>query len=199
MNDKYLKELRKPKPFSGLADTELLNQAAEIITQLPETLEEAQFNRLLEPLSYIWGNLGTENRTALNKMLTAHCSGLQVIFWLPKVKAIIEKQSYKKTKGGHGHVYFILLDRTQFKTTSTNCGIYIGQSKYTPDRRFKNHLSGRHASRVVRDYGKFVLQSLSYNFVPISRKESIRLEAHLLKELREANFINLPAKIIKGS
>lgn len=199
MNDKYLKELRNPKPFSGLTVTELLNQAAEIITKLPDTLEEAQFNRLLEPLSYIWGNLSAENRKALNKMLTAHCSGLKVIRWLPKVKAIIEKQAYKKTKGGHGHVYFVLLDRTRVKATSTNCGIYIGQSKYTPERRFRNHLSGRHASGVVRDYGKFVLQSLSYNFVPISRKESIRLEAHLLKELRGANFENLPEKMIRGS
>jgi len=199
MNDKYLKELRKPKPFSGLSDTELLNQAAEIITELPETFEEAQFNRLLEPLSYIWGNLSTENRTALNKMLTAHCSGLQVIRWLPKVQAIIEKQSYKKTKGGHGHVYFILLDRTQIRTTSTNCGIYIGQSMYTPERRFKNHKSGKHASRIVRDHGQFILESLSYHFSPITRDEAIRLETECLKALRTANLKNLPAKIIKGS
>lgn len=199
MNDKYLKELRKPKPFSGLTVTELLNLAGEIITQLPRTLKEAQFNGLIEPLSYIWGNLSAENRKALNKMLTAHCSGLQVIRWLPKVKAIIEKQAYKKTKGGHGHVYFVLFDATKFSSTQSSWGIYVGQSKYTPERRFENHRSGKHASGIVREKGKFVLQSLSYNFAPISRKESIRLEAHLLKELRGANFGNLPAKIIRGS
>jgi hypothetical protein len=44
----------------------------------------------------------------------------------------------------------------------------------------------------------FVLESLSYIFAPIRRKEAIRIEARLLNELRAANLSNLSKKLIKG-
>lgn len=193
-----LKELRKPKPFDAFSHAELLEKAATLLAQLPKTLMEAQFSALIEPLSYIWANLDKRHRTQLNQMLTAHCPDLQVIRWLPKLKARIEKQRYTATKGGHGHVYFILLDRTDVVSSDCNSGLYIGQSKYSPQRRFEHHKSGRHASIVVQKHGQFVLESLSYTFAPISREEAIRIEALLLNELRQANLSNLPKKLIEG-
>ena len=198
MTENYKRELCKAKPFAAFTQTELLEKAVTLLTQLPKTLKEAQYNTLIEPLSYLWANLDKRHRKQFNQMLTAHCRGLQVIPWLPKLKARIEKQSFTATKGGQGHVYFILLDRSKVVSSDCKTGLYIGQSQYRPKRRFQHHKSGKHASRVVQKHGAFVLESLSYIFAPIRRKEAIRIEARLLNELRAANLSNLPKKLIKG-
>ena len=199
MADYYSIELRKPKPFSGFTDTALFSEADKILSQLPSSIEEAQYHKLMEPLAYIWANLKRDDRKELNQSISTHFPGLQVIRWLPKAKAIIEKQSSKRTKGGNGHVYFVLFDATKYSSTQSACGIYVGQSIYTPERRFKNHRAGKHASSIVQNEGRFILESLSYQFSPISRDEALRLEAKCLVELRSANLKNLPAKIIRGS
>ena len=150
MADDYKIELRKAKPFAKYTQAELASTAEELLHRLPKSFEEAQFDSLMEPLSYLWSMLSKPERTKLNKAMNAHATGLQAIRWLPKVKALIEKQSFKKTKGGSGHVYFILLDQTRFVTTNTKCGIYIGQSKYVPQKRFEQHKTGIRASGEVR-------------------------------------------------
>ena len=133
----YNIELYKAKPFAKYTQAELASTAEQILAKLPKSIEEAQFDSLIEPLSYLWNLLGKPHRSKLNKAMNAHAAGLQAIRWLPKVKTLIEKQSFKKTKGGSGHVYFILLDQTRYVTTNTKCGIYIGQSKYVPQKRFE--------------------------------------------------------------
>ena len=195
----YSKELRKVKPFAKYTQAALVREAEEILSQLPKTFKEAQMDSFMEPLSYIWYQLRRPHRSKLNKALNSHASRLQAIRWLPEVKALIEKEKFKKTERRSGHVYFILLDATEYKNAKSACGIYIGQSMYTPERRFENHKAGNHASRIVEKKGKFILKSLSYHFCPISRGEAIRLETEILKLLRSANLEYLPEKIIKGN
>jgi len=199
MADNYSIELRKPKPFREFAIPSLFTEARKIINQLPCSIEEAQKDKLIEPLTYIWANLKGAERKELNLSISARFPGLQVIRWLPKVKSIIEKQAYNSTKGGHGHVYFVLLDAKDFPSVQSAFGIYVGQSNYTPERRLKNHKSGKHASSTVQKRGHFILESLSYRFSPITRDEALRLEAECLRRLRAENLKNLPAKIVKGS
>jgi predicted GIY-YIG superfamily endonuclease len=199
MTDDYKIELRKAKPFAGYTQVELASTAEQILAKLPKSVEEAQFDSLMEPLSFLWNILSKPQRTKLNKAMNAHAAGLQAIRWLPKVKAIIERQSHRETPRGHGHVYFVLIDATKYISEEKTYGIYVGQSKYTPERRLKNHQSGRHASPIVRDHGQFILESLSYRFAPISKKEALRLEAECLRALKSAKLSNLPEKIIRGS
>ena len=194
----YKIELRKARPFAKYTQAELASTAEQILAKLPKSVKEAQFNSLMEPLSYIWSLLSKPQCTKLNKAMNAHASGLQAIRWLPKVKALIEKQSFKKTKGGSGHVYFILLDQTRFVTPEPKCGIYIGQSKYVPQKRYEQHAAGIRASGEVNRNGKYVLQSLSYRFTPINTAEAKRLEAECHKVICSAKLTNLPKKIVQG-
>lgn len=198
MAEDYKIELSKAKPFAKYTQAELGSTAEQILAKLPRSEEKAQFDSLMEPLSYLWSMLSKPERTKLNKAMNAHAAGLQAIRWLPKVKTLIEKQGFKKTKGGSGHVYFILLDQTRFVTIGTKCGIYIGQSKYVPQKRFKQHRAGIRASGEVHRNGRCVLQSLSYRFTPINIAEAKRLEAECHKVICAARLKNLPKKIVQG-
>jgi hypothetical protein len=200
MAEDYNIELCKAKPFAKYTQVELASIAEQILGKLPKSFEGAQFHPLMEPLSYLWKLLRKPQRTKLNTAMNAHVAGLQAVRWLPKVKALIEKQSFKKTKSGSGHVYFILLDQTRFVTTNklTRCGIYIGQSKYIPHKRFKQHKAGIHASGEVRRNGKYILNSLSYKFTPINIAEAKRLEAECYEIICAAKLTYLPRKIVQG-
>jgi hypothetical protein len=198
MAEDYNIELCKAKPFAKYTQAELASTAEQILAKLPRTVKEAQFDSLMEPLSFLWNILSKPQRTKLNKAMNAHAAGLQAIRWLPEVKALIEKQSFKKTKGGSGHVYFILLDQTRFVMPYPKCGIYIGQSKYVPHKRYEQHTAGIRASGEVHRNGRYVLQSLSYRFTPINITEARRLEAECHKIICSAKLTNLPKKIVHG-
>ena len=198
MAEDYNIELCKAKPFAKYTQAELASTAEQILAKLPKSFEEAQFYSLMEPLSFVWNLLSKPQRTKLNKAMYTHAAGLQAIRWLPEVKALIEKQGFKAKKGGSGHVYFILLDQTRFVTTNTKCGIYIGQSKYVPQKRFEQHKAGIRASGEVNRNGKYVLQSLSYSITPINIAEAKRLEAECHKIICAAKLTNLPKKVVHG-
>jgi hypothetical protein len=192
--DHYLNELMRDQPFEGHSQAELLKKGLALIKVLTDC--EDKLNPLLEPLSYIWSELIDGPRKELNQEMSQ--KGLVPIRWLAKVKRITNGIPYTQTARGRGHVYFILLDESQM-TSVSKIGLYIGQSVYSPQRRFENHRNGINASRHVHNKGKFVLQSLSYKFKPISNSESKRLEKECLKTLRAKQFQNLPAKLIRGA
>ena len=198
MAEDYKIELRKAKPFAKYTQVELAKTAEQILGKLPKSFKVAQFHPLVEPLSYIWKLLRKPQRSNINKAMNAHATGLKPIRWLPTVKALIEKQSFKKTKGGSGHVYFILLDQTRFVIPYPKCGIYIGQSKYIPQKRYEQHVADIRASGEVHRNGRYVLQSLSYRFTPINIAEARRLEAECHKIICAAKLTNLPNKIVQG-
>ena len=198
MAEDYKIELRKAKPFAKYTQVELAKTAEQILGKLPKSFKVAQFHPLVEPLSYIWKLLRKPQRSNINKAMNAHATGLKPIRWLPTVKALIEKQSFKKTKGGSGHVYFILLDQTRFVIPYPKCGIYIGQSKYIPQKRYEQHVADIRASGEVHRNGRYVLQSLSYRFTPINISEARRLEAECHKIICAAKLTNLPNKIVQG-
>lgn len=198
MAEDYNRELRKAKPFAKYTQVELVSTAGQILGKLPKSFEGAQFHPLMEPLSYIWKLLRKPQRSNINKAMNAHATGLKPIRWLPTVKALIEKQRFETTKSSSGHVYFILLDQTRFVTPKPKCGIYIGQSKYVPQKRYQQHAAGIRASGEVNRNGKYVLHSLSYRFTPINIAEARRLEAECHKIICSAEMTDLPKKIVHG-
>ena len=198
MAEDYKIELRKAKPFAKYTQVELAKTAEQILGKLPKSFKVAQFHPLVEPLSYIWKLLRKPQRSNINKAMNAHATGLKPIRWLPEVKALIEKQGFEANKGGSGHVYFILLDQTRFVIPYPKCGIYIGQSKYIPQKRYEQHVADIRASGEVHRNGRYVLQSLSYRFTPINIAEARRLEAECHKIICAAKLTNLPKKVVHG-
>lgn len=194
----YFEELNKIKPFDSFTVSEKFYEARKILSLLPQAIEEAQYHESLEPLTYIWNSLDKNDRKNLNQEISKEFPKLQLIYWLPRVKKTVEKQNFRKTPGGNGHVYFVLFDARKFISQKSACGIYVGQSRYTPETRLNNHLNNQHASSIVRDKGKFILKSVSYRYRPISIKESKRLEARCIEELKSLKLKNLPSRIIKG-
>ena len=189
-------ELLKEKPFGEYSKSNLLDLTNRLISDKP--LENKY---LIEPLSYIWGNLKGTHRTEFNQKMP---KDLLPIRWLPKVKNYLHSIKFHSTPRGQGHVYFIPVKLNKFVSIghqTKQYGVYIGSSKWSPEKRLSQHLEGGHlANREVCKYSyQFYLVSLSHIFGPISRMEADRIELHCLKYLREdANFKNLPKKIILG-
>ena len=57
MAEDYNIELRNAKPFAKYSQVELASAAEQILAKLPKSVEEAQFDSFMEPLSYLWNLL----------------------------------------------------------------------------------------------------------------------------------------------
>ncbi len=80
-------------------------------------------------------------------------------------------------KAGAGHsVYVILLHDPRL---SGRWGLYVGQTSRDPDWRFDQHKAGYKASSAVKRFGVRLLPELVAHLNPISRQESLILEAAL--------------------
>lgn len=192
--DNYITELGQKRPFLNWTNEALLAEGEKIVQAIK--VKGENLDPLLEPLSYIWAVLDPKGRPKLNRLMSQ--ARIIPIRWLYKVKSIVEGMRFKKTPRGRGHVYFVLLDQSHVVTSKQQPGLYIGQSFYTPERRFKNHKSGENSSSKVHHHGKFILMSLSHVFKPISNADLKKIEKQCLDRLKTANLGNLPKKIIRG-
>ncbi|GAC1579386.1 MAG: hypothetical protein NVS3B5_12520 [Sphingomicrobium sp.] len=88
-----------------------------------------------------------------------------------------------KGKSGSEHfVYVILLHDPKRRDT---WGCYVGQTSRDPDLRFDQHKSGYRASSAARRFGIRLLPALVAHLNPMSRAESLTLEAALAAAFRE--------------
>ncbi len=85
-----------------------------------------------------------------------------------------------KPDAGHW-VYVILLHDPRL---SGRWGLYVGQTSRDPDWRFDQHKAGYKASSAVKRFGVRLLPQLVEHLNPISRRESLILEAALAKAFR---------------
>lgn len=65
-------------------------------------------------------------------------------------------------------------------------GLYVGQTARDPDWRFDQHKAGYKASGAVRRFGVRLLPDLVAHLNPMTRWESLDLEAALAEAFREA-------------
>lgn len=83
---------------------------------------------------------------------------------------------------GAGHsVYVILLHDPRL---AQRWGLYVGQTSRDPDWRFDQHKAGYKASSAVKRFGIRLLPHLVEHLNPLSRSESLVLEAALAKAFR---------------
>lgn len=85
-----------------------------------------------------------------------------------------------KPDAGHS-VYVILLHDPR---RSGRWGLYVGQTSRDPDWRFDQHKAGYKASSAVKRFGIRLLPELVEHLNPISRQESLVLEAALAEAFR---------------
>lgn len=105
------------------------------------------------------------------------------IEWLDTARNVC-RRFHRNTKGHH-HLYAVLLDGFVNKG---RFGVYIGESRYTPERRLVQHLSGIRASGVVQRRGVTLLPSLVAHLNPLGRAEAKVLEGELARALGAAGI-----------
>ncbi len=123
---------------------------------------------------------GRFQRAILAPLEAADLPGIN---WWPE--AIEAARSVRKTTQGNHHVYVVLLDGF---ARDSRYGLYVGESRYTPERRFANHMNGKHAARHVRRLGKCLLPELYAHLNPLSREEAKALEPVLAAAFRNAGI-----------
>lgn len=87
-----------------------------------------------------------------------------------------------KPRAGHS-VYAILLHDPRL---GGRWGLYVGQTSRDPDWRFDQHKAGYKASSAVKRFGVRLLPELVAHLNPISRQESLVLEAALAEAFRSS-------------
>ena len=111
--------------------------------------------------------------------------------WLTRAKRVSRKIRAETTgaPGATHHVYVVLL--AGCGTAEGDDGLYIGQSYYSPEDRFRHHKEGRRASRVVKKYGVRLLPKLYQHLNPLSQSEALEIEAELAEAFRQAGLPNI--------
>jgi len=67
--------------------------------------------------------------------------------------------------------------------------VYVGQSKYDPAERLKQHLAGKNASKyVTRETAVRLRPDLYAEINPLTELDSLREERHLARRLRKLGF-----------
>lgn len=87
-------------------------------------------------------------------------------------------------KPGAVHSVYVILLRNAKRRDPW--GLYVGQTSCDPDLRFDQHRSGYRASSAVRRFGIRLLPELVAHLNPMSREESLELEATLADAFRAA-------------
>ena len=172
-----------PKKLLYLAEEELNNDQIEI-----PSLIRSEFGYRKDKKS----------SQELKKLFTDHKK--KPIFWLQKVRQELFKLNLEK-KGSH-YVYAILLDYVDLYPPY---GIYLGESKYHPEQRFSNHLTGDQfvSSKVVFSRGNEILYSCFQHIARPTKKDCYykKLESQMAEVLKKSNNCSkagLPQRRIKG-
>ena len=107
--------------------------------------------------------------------------------WMRKAEQVARAlQAATAGRRGVGHsVYVILLHNAARRDP---WGLYVGQTSRDPDWRFDQHKSGYKASGAVRRFGVRLLPEMVAHLNPMSREESLQLEARLAEAFRAAGI-----------
>ena len=110
---------------------------------------------------------------------------LKPIPWLVEARHRIRSISKETTKKTGIYCVYVIRLVYETKRGGLAMGAYVGQSKYEPNIRFKNHIKGNkyEAIRAPNQHGQEVLYSLTPHLKNMSEDESIRLEIKVRKIL----------------
>jgi len=137
--------------------------------------------RDFETLTDSWTILRARSRLRPVRRLERAVAELEaaLVEWLDVARSV-GRRFHRTAKGNH-HLYAVLLDGFVNKG---RFGVYIGESRYTPEKRFMRHLAGVRASGVVLRRGVTLLPSLVAHLNPLVRQEAKELEIELARALK---------------
>jgi hypothetical protein len=106
------------------------------------------------------------------------------IDWLPLVYEVAAR--FQARARGSANIYLVLLDYSDSRADPH--GIYVGMSRYTPERRFDQHKAGIRAAGSVLRRGLEVLTGPTMHLQFIKRAEAARIETQLAEALTGAGL-----------
>ncbi len=62
--------------------------------------------------------------------------------------------------------------------------VYVGMTGITPEERFRAHMRGEHAARLVRRYGRRLIPEYYQHFNPLPYELAQAMEPELARQLR---------------
>ncbi len=65
-----------------------------------------------------------------------------------------------------------------------NLCVYVGMTGITPEERFRAHMRGEHAARLVRRYGRRLIPEFYQDFNPLPYELAQEMEGELAQQLR---------------
>lgn len=138
-----------------------------------------------ETLTDCWNILRARSRPRPVRRLERAVAELQAapVGWLDVARSVCGR--FHRTATGNHHLYAVLLDGF---VTKGRFGVYIGESRYTPESRLMQHLAGVRASGVVQRRGVTLLPSLVAHLNPLARQEAKELEIELAGALKAAGI-----------
>jgi hypothetical protein len=133
----------------------------------------------VESLDYAEATLcweeATFRRKRTLKRVTAELMAGDVgpVEWLRKAE-LVAKAHRKVGKGNH-HIYVVLLKGF---AANSRYGVYVGESRYLPAKRFAQHKSGIRAAGSVKRKGVCLLPSLYRHLNPLPKTEAKQLAGY---------------------
>jgi len=111
--------------------------------------------------------------------------------WLTAARRVARRirSETRDTPGAAHHVYVVLLEGCS--TAEGDDGLYVGQSYYSPEERFRQHKAGHRASRIVKRCGVRLLPKLYQHLNPLAQAEALEIEARLANAFKEAGLPNV--------
>jgi len=109
-----------------------------------------------------------------------HWLPMRDIEWLPLVYEVATR--FRANGRGRTNIYLILLDYSDSRQEPH--AVYVGMSRYSPERRFDQHKQGIRAAGSVLRRGLEVLTGPTQHLQNIKREEAARIEVELAEALR---------------
>jgi hypothetical protein len=185
---------------------------ARPLQQLPATavfelcdLAASQPHLHYDVLFHAWAELVDQRQSgrALKAQLEDRfaAAGTRSETWLGDAMRAV--QSVQRTTTGKHHVYVLVCNG--YGDDRKGLGLYVGETKWRPERRFDQHASGLRSNKAARDFlldrvgGRRVplglLPSFHAHLNPVSRDEAKQLEVALVQALLAAK---VPAERVGG-
>jgi hypothetical protein len=111
-----------------------------------------------------------------------HWLPMRDIEWLPLAYEVAAQ--FRADGHGRTNIYLVLLDYSDSRNEPH--AVYVGMSRYSPERRFDQHKAGIRAAGSVMRRGLEVLTGPTLHLLNIKRGDAARIEFELANALRAA-------------
>jgi hypothetical protein len=182
------------RPYASFDVNALIARAATAAKESPSDLDtmlhcwaEASFRH--EPLTKLMAFRNLFERVKVASCDAPNLVDIEPPSWFLEAFTAAQRLSRGCSVRKNRRVYVLLL-RGLPGSTANEVGLYVGETYWSAEKRFRQHLDGEHASSIVRRCGIAVLHSFCPQLDGLSGYHSKRLEAELAARLRAVMISN---------